>query len=263
MITHCGSGACPPFSSPILALAVLVASSTASTTHAAVEAPPDVVRVNARPDLPWVTAVLAPLNAGGVDEKRVKSSAPVLSDIGVRMRVEKLDGFDVVVVDGPPEAHDAIIKAARTAGGPTGGVLFVDGRTTLVERGALPSRMVPPRAASAKGAQPLSPSPGLVDVEGAALALLVGGRIEDGALVVDKPDRAALEALVAAPLTPKRVDELRSKARGAIAERRAKAGGWARDMARMWLAYGTLDVEEPKDLGSALRARVFPSVLAR
>src|SRR5687767_11560108 len=238
----------------IVALALFVAFAT--------EAPPDVVRVKARPELPWVTAVMAPMSA--LDEKRVKESAPALSDIGVSIRIEKLDGFDVAIADGPPEAHDAIVKAARAAGGAGGGVLFVDGRTTLVERGALPSRAIVARVASgAKAGQPLAPSAGLVDVEGAALELFVDGRIENGALVVTTKDRAAIEALVSAPLTLKRIDELRTKARARVAERRAKAGGWARDMALMWLAYGTLDVEEPKDLGSALRARVFPSVLVR
>lgn len=236
----------------MIALALLLTAVT--------EAPPDVVRVKARPDLPWVTAVFAPKNPTSVDEKRIKADAPALSDIGVSIRVEKLDGFDVVVVEGPPEAHDAIVKAARSSV-PAGGVLFVDGRTTLVEKGALPSRAITARIG--KVGQPLAPSPGLVDVEGAALALLVDGRIENGALVVDKPDRAALEAIVSAPLAQRRVEELRMKARARVAERRAKAGGWARDMALMWLAYGTLDVEEPKDLGSALRARVFPSVLVR
>src|SRR5688572_22986005 len=108
------------------------------------ESPPDVVRVKARPELPWVTVVMAPNTV--VDDKRVKESAPALSDIGVSIRIEKLDGLDVVVAEGPPEAHDAIVKAARAAGGATGGVLFVDGRTTLVERGALPTRAPSARA---------------------------------------------------------------------------------------------------------------------
>lgn len=241
----------------MIALALALALAMAMIT----EAPPDVVRVKARPELPWVTAVFAPKDAKDVDDKRIKADTPALSDLGVTIRVEKLDGFDVVVAEGPPEAHDAIIKAARSAGGTHGGVLFVDGRTTLVERGALPSHVSPPRVS--KTGQPLAPSAGLVDVEGAALALLVDGRIENGALVVTTKDRAALEALVSAPLTQRRVDALRNKARARVAERRAKAGGWARDMALMWLAYGTLDVEEPNDLGSALRARVFPSVLVR
>jgi hypothetical protein len=235
----------------IFALVLVVASVT--------EAPPDVVRVKARPELPWVTAVFAPHTAT-VDDKRIKAAAPALSDIGVSIRAEKLDGFDVVVVEGPPEAHDAIVKAARSSV-PSGGVLFVDGRTTLVEKGALPLRA--PAARATKTGQPLAPSPGLVDVEGEALALLVDGRVENGALVVTTKDRGALEALVNVPLSQRRVEELRTKARALVAERRAKAGGWARDMALMWLAYGTLDVEEPKDLGSALRARVFPSVLVR
>lgn len=238
---------------------VLIALSLAFPAHA-----DDVIRAHARPEIPWVTAVLAPASALTVeDTKRVAASALALSDVGVRIRVVNVDGYDVVVVEGPPEHHDAITKAARAAV-PAGGVLFVDGRTALVNKGALPPRgaALRPRPSAAPG-QPLAPSPGLVDVEGAALALLVGGRIERGALVVDKPDRAALEALVSAPLPPRQVEDLRTKARAVVAQRRARAGGWARDMALMWLAYGTLDVEEPVDLGSALRARVFPAVLVR
>jgi hypothetical protein len=276
----------------IIALALVVASVT--------EAPPDVVRVKPRPDLPWVTAVFAPHTAT-VDDKRIKAAAPALSDIGVSIRVEQLDGFDVVVVEGPPEAHDAIVKAARTSV-PSGGVLFVDGRTTLVEKGALPSRtLTTPKQVTAPTQlrQPLASSPGLLDVEGEALALFVEGivdaldlgvvdaRVTASALIVEahasalvdgactrgahdcdsKPQRerarAALDAAVSTPIPSRRVEELRTKARAIVAERRARAGGWARDMALMWLAHGTLDVEEPKDLGSALRARVFPSVLLR
>lgn len=277
----------------IVALALLVAAVT--------EAPPDVVRVKARPDLPWVTAVFAPKNPTSVDEKRIKADAPALTDIGVSIRVEKLDGFDVVVVAGPPEAHDAIVKAARSSV-PAGGVLFVDGRTTLVEKGALPSRALTPVKRTHGPTQlvmPLAQSPGLLDVEGEALSLFVEGVLAGldigavdahttaSALIVDavvanlvdgncprghdcqgaQPNRerarAALDAAVSSPLPPRRVEQLRTQARAVVAERRAKAGGWARDMALMWLAYGTLDVEEPNDLGSALRARVFPTVLLR
>ena len=51
----------------MIALALLLTAVT--------EAPPDVVRVKARPDLPWVTAVFASKSAT-VDEKRIKADAP-------------------------------------------------------------------------------------------------------------------------------------------------------------------------------------------
>lgn len=260
-------------------LAVAAAAPTATD-------PVDVVRVKARPDLPWVTAVVAfaaPVPRAALD-KLAAAAAPALSDVGVRIQVEVLGGFDVVAIEGPPEAHDAILRAARAAIAKTGNSagsagIFVDGRTKLVDTGGLPSRPAGTNGTNANGANgangaALAPSPGLVDVEGAALALLVGeviegARIERGALVVEVQAkdrdirRAALEAIVGAPLPPQRVEALRTRARAVVAERRARAGGWARDMATMWLLYGSLDVEEPRDLGSVLRARIFPAVLVR
>ena len=257
------------------------------------------VRVQARPELPWVVAVAArDIDVSRADlEKALLSSRAALDDVGASAQVELIAGHAVVVAQGPPEAHDVVVSAAITAISPPIAstasspntakaprvVLFIDGRTSLTNKGPLPSRSLSSpsfsRVSSRGIALPLAPSPGLFDLEGEALALLVEKaldvdadvRASDGrvALVIEgaMPEldkaRAALEAAVASPMSARVLDDLRTRARGRLAERRARAGGWARDMATMWLAVGTIDVEEPADLGSTLRARIFPNVLAR
>lgn len=267
----------------VLPLACLVA---APSVPAAREA----VRVNARPELPWIVVVAA-LGAdvpGAALAQALSAATGALDDVGARAHIELLSGRAVIVVEGPPEAHDVVVNAARAAAIATREprfVLFVDGRTSLADQGALPSPSSPspsspssPAGAPTPSSLPLAPTPGLLDVEGEALALLVEGALSvdvdvqaaagRASLVLERaPEgagaRAALEALVAAPLPARVVDALRTRAHGRLAERRARAGGWARDMAAMWLAFGTIDVDDPADLGSSLRARVFPDVLVR
>lgn len=250
------------------------------------EAPELPVRADPRPEIPWIVAILAVPVDAGLDAAAVAKAGTAevraLLDVGGSVRVDAAAGGALVDVEGPPDAEALVIAAARSLL-PRGATaaLFVEGATTSSARGALPPRRPPPtRAPLPPHAHRLAPSASLLDVEGAALALLVEdalaplGRfdatvtLDPPALVVTGPDvppadaRAALDAVVGAPLAARVVDGLRARAVGAVAERHARVGAWAGDQARAWLAGAADDDDDDdRDLGVRLRARVFPSLL--
>src|SRR5581483_367973 len=123
----------------------------------------------------------------------------------------------------------------------------------------------------------LAPSPGLFDVEGAALLVFladlgVHATLEAApgraALVVDAHDTATVDkellaGAVGNPLPQKTVDALRVRATALVDEHRSRVGAWAKDAALMWLASSSIDVDEPTDLGSRIRARIFADDIVR
>jgi hypothetical protein len=225
------------------------------------------IRVHARPEMPWVAAVVA--SSSGVSLDGVDANA--LGSAGAK--AELADGL--AIVEGPPEADDVILAAARAIASHTNGAIFVEGRTQARSTpGPLPH---PTTLAVVAPGAPLAPSPGLFDLEGAALALFIDDVVPNanatllaspGAarLVADVPASAkdALAAAVAQPLAPKLVDSLRTRANAVVAEHRSRVGGWAKDAALMWLSSGSIEPDDPgADLGARIRARIFPDALAR
>lgn len=291
------SGAALALLGVALALGPSAVSGASASAH--------VVRVKARPELPWVTAVVAVPGTGSASALTTCTDArrpEVLSLVaaGGSVRATPVDplawrGF-LAEAAGPPEAEALVVAAVKSCGR---GPLFVEGRTRRIDAGRLAPPPPSTRAAwlPTKGLprEPttrllLAPTPALFDLEGAALELLVEDALRGVAdLPGDVPTsvrvdghagavwlevarlepaqaaaaRVALENLVAAPLPPRMADALAARAAGRLAFRRAEAGAWARDLARLWLAFGTVDVETPDAITLAVRvrARVFPSLL--
>lgn len=281
----------------LLAAALSIASAIGGAV-----APADPVRVKVRAEIPWVVAIVpVPGNAPPASMTRCADPARpqvrALLDAGGSLRASPVDpvvwrGF-LAEAGGPPEAEALVVDAVRSCGR---GPLFVEGRAQRDDTGRLtrPPAATKERLKTGAGGHrtertrlPLAPAPGLFDVEGAALEVLVEDALRDvvapveARVVVDghadrmwldvprldatrsAAARAALDALVASPLPPRDADELFTRAAGRVAARRAAVGGWARDMARMWLAFGVVDAE-PLDaamLAVRVRARVFPTLL--
>lgn len=297
------SGAALALFGAVLALGPSAVSGASASAASAASA--HVVRVKPRPELPWVTAVVAVPGTGSPSALATCSDArrpEVLSLVaaGGSVRATPVDllawrGF-LAEAEGPPEAEALVVAAVKSCGR---GPLFVEGRTRRADAGRLAAPPPSTRAAwlptkdlprEATTRLLLAPAPALFDLEGAALELLVEDALRGvaelpgdvaGSVRVDghagatwlevarlepaqaAAARVALENLVAAPLPPRGADALALRAAGRLAFRRAEAGGWARDMARLWLAFGTVDVEAPDALSLAVRARarLFPSLL--
>src|SRR4051812_10861244 len=94
------------------------------------------VRVQPRPDVPWVVAIAA----AGVDLPGDPTTAKALVELGgtVTAANDVVAGAVVVVAEGPPDAEAAVVEAARAALGAHSGAVFVDGRTKRVDAGRLP-----------------------------------------------------------------------------------------------------------------------------
>lgn len=255
---------------------VIVAAALASAVAADVP-----VRVMLRPDVPWLVAVAAvdPID-GAVDAKAPQA----LLDAGGSLTVTTSDDGALVIVEGPPDAHDIVVAAARAFSRGARAAIFIEGRTSLGDTGAFsswtplhPSANAPSASSlTTTHALSLAPSPALLDVEGAALELFVDDALPnaDAHIVVTRgvaslafsvgdvdAAKRALAVFVAQPLAPKLVDALRTRAVGRIAARRSHIGVWAREMAQRFLALGVVDVDDAGDLGVHLRARVFPEAL--
>ncbi len=291
-----GAARARPASTTALLLAALAVAGTAARARTEAPAPAALpVRVQERPEIPWLVVVVA-LDAPASPAKLadpVRPTVQALFDAGGAVDVEERPDGALVVVEGPPAAEGLVVAAARASAADAKAAraaLFVEGRTTLVDAGALPPSRgdrAPGGGAAAAGAGappgagalPLAPSPALFDVEGEALVAFVERAVPharaslalsrgSAVLVVDggpgfdrAAARAALAAAVAAPLPRGAVDDLRARAEGRLAARRSRVGAWAHDTAALWLAFDTVDVEDVDDLGVRVRARLFPSVL--
>ncbi|MCC7107836.1 MAG: hypothetical protein IT382_00985 [Deltaproteobacteria bacterium] len=244
------------------------------------------VRVLARPEIPWVVAVAAPLAPAQAEAER-----RALEEAGGSVRTETAGGVLLVVAEGPPEAEARVLAALRTLG--RGAPLFVEGRVATTPSGALPAAPAPPplplRAtppeSSAWFSLPLPWSPWLLDDEGEALRRAVARALEPlgawqvkllvdarGArLVLGAPEgrsvradevRAVLRALAERPAPPRVVEGLQAEAVAERARAEAKVGVAARRLALRARWFGGTPSAAALDPGTRLRAALVPEALS-
>lgn len=273
-------------SAPALVLSLVLAAPAPAATAPAAPA----LRVLARPEIPWVVAVAAPLAPAQAEAER-----RALQDAGGSVHTETAGGVLLVVAEGPPEAEARVLAAVRALG--RGAPVFLEGRVAQAPSGALPPppappplpRRTPPPESAARFSLPLPWSPWLLDDAGEVLRRAVARALEpSGAwqveLVVDgrgarlqlattegqsvRSDevRALLRALAERPAPPRLVEGLYAEAAAERARAEATVGVAARRLARRarWFggANGAANGAVALDAGVRLRAALLPEALS-
>ena len=266
------------------ALLVTLALAAPAPTPASPSTP--AVRVLARPEIPWVVAVTAPLAPAQAEAER-----RALEEAGGSVRTETAGGVLLVVAEGPPEAEGRVLAALRALG--RGAPLFVEGRVATAPSGALPAAPAPPplplRAtppeSSAWFSLPLPWAPWLLDDEGEGLRRAVARALEpsgawqvelqvdgqgarlhlattDGRGVPSDEVRSALRALAERPAPPRLVEGLHAEAAAERARAEAKVGVAARRLALRARWFGGAPSAAALDPGTRLRAALVPETLS-